>query len=305
MSFTSTLKNEIINIEGTELEDISELSAILNLIGSKDEKIKLVTESVSVAKRVFNLIKKKYKKNCKITVRKGYSFNKKYTYILEVDDKDDLIENELGINFENKQLVPASFVVADEETKKAYLRGVFLSVGSLSDPKKSSYHLEFVLLNKDYAEFIMELLNSFNLNSKLIAREKKYMVYIKEAERISDFLKVVGAGGGLFYFEDIRIYRDHKNMTNRLNNCEQANVDKTIEASDKQIEDIEIIKEIGVFDALDDKLKIVANYRLKYPDASLTELGDIISYETSTKISKSGVYHRMKKLQELAQKIRR
>ena len=130
------------------------------------------------------------------------------------------------------------------------------------------------------------------------------MIYIKEAEKIGDFLRMINAIQALLYYEDIRIYRDHKNMTNRLNNCEQANVDKIIETASKQVQDIELINSIGGIDLLDDKTKIAAIYRLKYREASLTELSNIISIETQTPITKSGLHHRFTKIKELANKIR-
>ena len=150
----------------------------------------------------------------------------------------------------------------------------------------------------------MNILNKFNLNSKIIKREKNYMVYIKEAEKISDFLRIINAYQGVMYFEDIRIYRDHKNMTNRLNNCEQANVDRAIETANKQVKDIELIESQGGLDLLDEKEQLVAKYRLKYRDVSLLELSEIIGYETDTKITKSGLYHRFKKIEKLADRMR-
>ena len=193
---------------------------------------------------------------------------------------------------------------SDEEELRAYLRGVFLSVGSINDPKTSRYHLELALDNKDYANFINDILNSYYLNSRILKREKHYMVYIKEAEKISDFLRIIKAYNAVMYYEDIRIYRDHKNMTNRLNNMEQANVDKIINTALKQVDDINIILNNGGLGLLDEKEQIVAQYRLKYNEASLLELSEIISYETNNPISKSGVNHRMKKIQNLANRIR-
>ena len=131
------------------------------------------------------------------------------------------------------------------------------------------------------------------------------MIYIKEAEKIGDFLRIINANSAILYYEDIRIYRDHKNMVNRLNNCEQANIDKVIFTSSKHINDIQLIENFVGLDILDDKLKEVAVYRLKYPDASLNELSNIISLETGNKITKSGLYHRLKKINTIAEKMRR
>ena len=128
------------------------------------------------------------------------------------------------------------------------------------------------------------------------------MVYIKEAEKISDFIKLLNATTSLFYYEDIRIYRDHKNMTNRLNNCEQANVDKIFNASQEQLELISKLKEITDFDLLDDKIKTICIYKEKYPDSSMQELADIISSETEKRITKSCINHRFRKIREIIEK---
>ena len=242
-----------------------------------------------------------YNVSSKITVRRGYNFNKTYLYILDVHDKI----NDIIIDLDLEHSIPSSYLVDDISLKKAYLRGIFLSTGSINDPKKSRYHLEFVVDSEEYANFISSLLNEFFLNSKVIKRENKYMIYIKEAEKIGDFLRIANATNALLYYEDIRIYRENKNMTNRLNNCEQANVDKTIMAASNQIKDIEFIKEKDAYDLLDDKLKTLVDYRIKYPDVSLQELSDIMSHELNTKITKSGLNHRFTRLKEFANKLRK
>ena len=157
--------------------------------------------------------------------------------------------------------------------------------------------------NNSYAQFIKSLLDNYNLNAKIIKRTKNYTVYIKEAEKISDFLRVIKAYNAVLYFEDIRIYRDHKNMTNRLNNCEQANVDKIFMTSSKQIKDIEKLKEYDMIDLLDERLQELIKYRLEYPESSLQELSDIISLETGVKITKSGLNHRFRKIKEIVSNL--
>ena len=300
MSFTSTVKNEISKLDIIEVEKISELSAIIKNIGYIDKTIKIVSENASVSRRIFSLIKELYHVPIKITVRKGYNFNKNLIYMLEISDKIDFIINDLSLDVN----IPKEYLYDDEDLARSYLRGLFLSSGSINDPKTARYHLEFIVSNSEYASFISNLLNKFNLNSKYIKRDNKYMIYIKEAEKISDFLIIMQATNALFYYEDIRIYRDHKNMTNRLNNCEQANVDKIIETATKQINEINKIIEIGGLNLLDDKTKEVATYRLKYPEVSLLELSEIISLETGKSITKSGIYHRFKKIEELANRIK-
>ncbi len=299
MSFTSIVKNEISKLDTKEIENITELSAIIKNIGIIDNNIKIQTENASVARRIFNLIKITFKQTPRIIVRQGYNFSKSYVYILEIKTNITKILDELELN----KNIPAEYIYSDEYLVRAYLRGLFLSVGSINDPKKSRYHLEFTVNNKEYALFCSNLLNQFNLKSKVLKRETKYMIYIKEAEKIGDFLRLMSAINAVFYFEDIRIYRDHKNMTNRLNNCEQANMDKVIETANCQIKEIEILERAGVFDLLDDKTKEAAIYRKKYPESSLVELSEIISIETGNKISKSGIYHRFNKIKEMVRKI--
>ena len=157
--------------------------------------------------------------------------------------------------------------------------------------------------SNEYACYISELVNKFNLNSKVIKREKNCMVYVKEAEKISDFLRVINAYNGVMYFEDIRIYRDHKNMANRLNNCEQANMDKIIGTAVKQLKDIEVLKKNDLLDILDDKLLDVIKYREMYPESSLQELSEIINNELEYRITKSGLNHRFRKISDMVSKI--
>ena len=131
------------------------------------------------------------------------------------------------------------------------------------------------------------------------------MIYIKEAEKISDFIKILGANKAVMYFEDVRIYREQKNKTNRLNNCEQANIDRVVATATEQLEQIQIIEETASVDLLDDKAKETLEYRKKYPEASLKELAEIISFETEKNLSKSGLNHRLRKIKELAEQLKK
>lgn len=179
-----------------------------------------------------------------------------------------------------------------------------MSCGSINDPKTSRYHLEFLVKDKKQANLLNKLLNKLSLKSKIINRSKGYMVYIKEAEKISDFLRMMKAYSSVLYFEDIRIYRDHVNMTNRLNNCEQANVEKTINTANKQISYINIIENNDALNLLDEKTREVIKYRLKYPESSLQELAEIITLEANYKISKSGLNHKFRNIKDLALKLK-
>lgn len=303
MSFSTDIKNEVTRLDSTREELISELSAIVRNSALIDSSIVITLENNSVARRIFKLFKNVYDITPIITVRKKY-FNNGLSYILEIKNKNGQILDDLSIVSNGEYMdIPHEYIYSDEDLVRAYLRGVFLSSGSINDPKTSKYHLELLVDGLEYAKFISKLLNESNLNSRVIAREKKYMVYIKEAEKISDFLRIIKAYNAVMYYEDIRIYRDHKNMTNRLNNCEQANMDKIFFTASNQIRDIERLKEYDMMDLIDDKLKIVIDYRVKYPELSLAELSDVISQETGNNISKSGLNHRFRKIREIVSNI--
>ena len=308
MSFTTTIKEEISRVTNTRSESIAELSGFLRNNGTcTDTTIDLVTENATVAKRIYQLIKDLYDVTCEIENRKNANFSKNNLYLIMINDRDDFILKDLSIIDEEGNILPTpnEFIIDSEDEKRAYLRGTFLSKGSINDPKTARYHLELLIEEIEEAKFISKLLNSFDLNSKILSRDKGYMVYIKESEKIGDFLRIINASQAVLYYEDIRIYRDHKNMTNRLNNCEQANIDKIVETATKQIEDIEYLKENLGIELLDDKTKEAIEYRLKYPESSLLELSEIISYETGKPITKSGLNHRFRKVRELVTKMRK
>ena len=300
MSFTSNIKNEISSIEYDESEKMAELSGILNIaVKIYDDKFEIYSENISVARRIYLLIKEIY--HVEITMDTGFnSLRGNKLVLLSVHEKTDLILSDLCIKINNERLyVPGDYLIDEELDKKAYLRGVFMMCGSINDPKTSRYHLEFVIANSETAEFVNNLLNEFNFNSKVIKRDKNYMVYIKESEKISDFIKLLNAKTSLFYYEDIRIYRDHKNMTNRLNNCEQANVDKMMQASSEQLELIRRLRETRDFDLLEPGIRDICIYKEKYPESSMAELAEIISSETERPITKSGINHRFRKIKEM------
>jgi DNA-binding protein WhiA len=307
MSFTTTVKNEILNIESSNTEKIAELSGFIRSnFKLNNDIIELSTENAKVAKRMYLLFKSLYGIDVEIDQKKLANFNKKKVFIITINNKIDEILSDLSVLDNNKEFIdnPKDYIVDSIEDKKAYLRGTFLSKGSINDPKTSQYHLEFGFDNKHEAVFVQRLLNEFDMNSKIIIRDTKFMVYIKEAEKISDFLKIINAFQAVLYYENIRIYKEQKNNTNRLNNCEQANMDKVIETCNNQLKDIELIEEVMGLDLLDDKIKEACLYRKKYPETSLTELSNIISMETNSKITKSGLNHRFRKIKEIARMIK-
>lgn len=298
MTFTTSLKEEMSKTDFSIVEAQNELISFLNCLGkfSKDELI-ITMENASVARRIYKEIKAIYKVSPSITIRMQKRFKVKQIYILTIKDNIDLIKE--SINLGSKKDI--DFLVSDEE-KIAFIAGAFLAVGNISNPSTSGYHLEFIFTKERLAKQILNLLLYFKLNAKMIKRGYKTIVYIKASENISDLLKLFKATSSLFYFEDIRIYRDHKNMVNRLNNCEIANQEKTFKTGQQQLSDINYLKSEDIFDLLDDKTKIVASARIKYPEVSFQELADIITSEYDYKIGKSGINHHFIKIKELVKR---
>lgn len=305
MSFATEIKNEICALKFTKLENIAFLSGFMRSNDFEiDDEINIIVENPKIVRKIYITFKELYDINILITSQKGNNFSKKNYYKLTINQKVEYILKDLNIYDEKVLDRPYDYFLEDEDIVRAYLRGAFLASGSINDPKKSRYHLEFLIDKKEEAELLVDLLKRFNITSKVLRRDKGYMTYVKEAEKIGDFLRIISANNAVLYYEDIRIYRDHKNMTNRLNNMEQANTDKIIEASNNQLNDIEIIKEKLGYDLVDEKIKEVMIYREKYKEASLLELTNIINYETNQNLTKSGLNHRIRKIHELAEKLR-
>ena len=307
MSFTSEIKNETSMLNLTQSEKIAELSAFIRSNGKIfDDYIELYTENIKIAKRMFSFIKDLYNVNCEIENRSNQLFTKKNIYYVYIKEKKQMILEDLSIIDQNGNYLEtvSEYIVGSLDEIKAYIRGSFYARGSINDPKTSQYHLEFLYDNKFEAVFIQRLLNEFELNAKILMREKKYMVYIKDSDDISDFLKLIGASQGVMYYENIRALKEQKNITNRLNNCEQANTDKILMSSNEQIKDINLIVEKLGEEFLDEKLLEAANYRCKYPESSLLELSEIMSMETGKNIAKSGLNHRFRKIKEIASRLR-
>ena len=307
LSFSAETKSEIALLKLTPLEEKTEFIAFArNNAKINSENIVLTMENSKIVRRIYGFFKQFYDINPTVLQVDKLNFSKKKTNQIIVESKLSLILKDLMILDDNNKylLEPNNFIVETEDQIRAYLRGVFLASGSINDPKTSRYHLEFLIDQKEEAHFVLQLLNKFYLGAKIIVRDKGYMVYVKESEKIGDFLRIISASRAVMYFEDIRIYRDHKNMTNRFNNCEQANMDKIAFAADKQMQDIDIIISKLGLDLIEEKLKEVIIYRKKYPDVSLLELSNIISIETGKNITKSGLNHRIRKIKELANKLK-
>ncbi len=307
MSFTTKIKNEIALIEMTETEQLAELSGFIrNNATIVDGKILLTTENAVISEKISTMLTKIYEVFVHVETKENTAFHRSPLYLLSIEDKVAMILQDLSFNDEHgcRRSAPESYIVGANEEIRAYLRGCFLSQGSINDPKTSRYHMELLIDDPGEAVFVQKLLNIFDLNAKLLNRDKGYMIYLKEAEKISDFLKLIKAYNAVMYFEDVRVYHDQKNRTNRLNNCEQANMDKVIQTASEQMKYIEILRENVGIDLLDEKTQEALDYRVKYPEASLQELSEIISLETGKKITKSGLNHRFRKIKELALKFK-
>lgn len=299
MTYTTRIKEEITKNTLNENEKICELSGFIRFGAQIKNSIIITLENASIARRIYSESKEIFGIRPKITIRNQRRFRIKQIYILEIKEKVDYILKFLNLMEGKKKILPNEFFLTNNEEKIAYLEGVFLAVGTVNDPASSGYHLEMVTEMNREVIFLTKLFKDLGITAKHIKRNSKYMLYIKNAEVIGDIIKMFKATNSYFYFEDIRIYKDHKNMVNRLNNCEIANQEKTITTGLKQLEDIKYLKEQDLYSLLDESTKIVLDYREKYPESSLRELADIISMETDYKIGKSGVNHHFIKVKNL------
>lgn len=301
------MKNELTRIEVDDCCAKAELSALIRMngnlsISNQQFVINVQTENAAIARRIFSLIKKCFGVEVELLVRKKMKLKKNNIYISRIKVKAKEILDELGILQDGmfKQEIDKS-ILKNDICKRSYLRGAFLAGGSVNNPETSSYHLEIFSLYEEHSADLTALMNQYELNSKQLERKKGYISYLKEAEKISDFLSLIGGYQALLKFEDVRIIRDMRNSVNRLVNCETANLNKTVSAAMKQVESIQLIdKEIGI-DNLPDRLREVARLRIDNQDVSIKELGEMVS---TGKISKSGINHRLRKLNEMADKIR-
>ena len=300
MSFTGTVKNEITTLKITETAKIALISGFFrNNYQIIKDSITISSENDAVIAYLKELLDSYEEISYSEELLDNNNFSKNKLKALVIVDGDNFIKETFSLDSE---VVPSYLVESDDEVR-GYLRGVFLSSGSINDPKTSRYHLEFLIEKSEEAVFVQKLLNNYSLNVKVLSRDKGFMLYIKEADKISDFLKIIGCSKAVLYYEEIRVYRDTKNKTNRINNCEQANMDRVLQTAMDQLNYIKILEDNMAIELLDDKTKEALEYRKKYQEASLKELSEIISLETGNKITKSGLNHRFRKIKELALKF--
>ena len=308
MSYTTDIKEEISKNIASKSEMIAELSGYIRNNGHQTQNgFQLTTENPLICERIEKQIETLYEVKIKKEIKNNLNFSKKDLLALTLEEKKDFILEDIGYQDKQGEYLekPPQYIVGANEEIRAYLRGVFLASGSINDPRTSRYHMELLIEESGEAVFVQKLLNLFELNVKILTRDKGYMLYIKEADKISDFLKIIKANNAVLYFENQRIYRNQKNQANRLNNCEQANMDKVVATATAQLDDIAIIEDNLGISLLDDKTQQALEYRKKYPEASLKELSEIISLETGNSITKSGLNHRFRKIKELATRFKK
>lgn len=307
MSFAAQTKKELTMVEASDCCEQAELSALIRMNGSvqvSNKKIVLdiSTENAAIARRIYSLLKKHFHIHTELLVRKKMRLKKNNVYIVRIPARVEEILQELKIASEGFIFHPG---INPELTRKncckrAYLRGAFMAGGSVNNPEGSSYHLEIASMYEEHCKALVDLANEFHLNARCIERKKGFIFYIKEGEKIIELLSIIGAHQALFKFEDVRIMRDMRNSVNRIVNCETANLNKTIGAAVRQIDNIKLLqKEVGL-ENLPEKLREVAEVRLAHPDMNLKEVGELLKGT----VSKSGVNHRLRKIDELAEKIR-
>lgn len=308
MSFAADTKRELVTLDVDDCCARAELAALTRMNGfvsirNKRIELDIATENAAISRRIYRLIKQVYKDyQIEILVRRKMRLKKNNVYIVRLRETAGPFLRDLKIIDQTSQFTReiAPELIRKKCCRRSYLRGAFLAGGSLNHPE-SSYHLEIFSNYEDHTYSLAKLMNTFDLNVKVLPRKNGYIIYMKEGEKITDFLSVIGANKALFYFEDIRIVKDMRNSVNRLVNCETANLNKTVDAATRQVENIRLIeKQIGL-EELPDKLREIAELRLQNPDITLKELGELVS---GAPISKSGINHRFRKIDRIASRIR-
>lgn len=307
MSYASEVKKELTGITVHEKNARAELMALIRMNGSIGLAnhamiLNVQTESPAIARRIYSLIKQLYKVESDILVRKKMKLKKNNTYVVRLRHHAHEILGDLAIldGFQIKERVPLD-LLTDDLMIRSYLRGAFLAGGSVNNPETSRYHLEIYSLYEEHNEMIAEMINRYDLNARTTNRRSGYIVYLKEAEKIANFLQLIGATTSMLEFENIRIVRDMRNSVNRLVNCENANMDKVANAANRQVENIMLIEATVGLSSLPEKLRAIAETRLAHQEVSLKELGTLVP---GGPISKSGVNHRLRKLNAYADELR-
>lgn len=305
------IKHELTRIENSDIcckeyELTGLIRAGIAIKKYKDKsRVLFITENASLSRHLYSSVKELYKNSPNIFILKTRRFRTHTVYRLEfthlLGDEMKMILKKMGISLiENgEKLIYEKIEIDNRCCKRAYLRGCFMATGSISDPDRS-YHLEITFPDLILAMEYIDLLKEFDVESRHIVRKGHYLVYLKEGQEIVDFLNVIGAHNALMKLENIRILKDMRNQVNRIVNCETANLGKTVNASLRQVDNIKLIADVKGLEALPENLREIAGLRLENPEVSLAELGQMLS----PTLSKSGVNHRLKKIDLIAESIK-
>ena len=313
MSFSSETKNELARMEPekkcdqlAEIAGFLRVSGSLRLTGRGKFTIVIATDNPAIARHYKRLIREYFQIDAKLEVGGAEALKKGHTYMLTIspEDRSESILRETGIllvregnNFISDGIYEE--LIRKKCCKRAYMRGMFMGTGTISDPEKS-YHLEFVCESRTLANDLKKMINSFvDLSVKVVQRRNRWVVYMKNSQYISDMLALMGAHAQMLAFENVRVQKSVYNQTTRIMNCDNANTDRTLDASEKQIRAIRILEETGQLSVLTDKLRELARLRVENPEASLTQLGEMME----PKLGKSGVNNRMKRILSMAEKV--
>lgn len=311
MSFTAEVKNQICNAQWKSCCRKVQLAALIQMcstmnITSQGMHIRIQSEHASIAKHVWKMLKEFYQVEPQLSVLRKIKLKKNNIYVIRVNTRALEILRDLGIyTAQGLQTHISSRLLRKDCCAQSYLAGAFLAGGSVNAPQTTNYHLEIGTNEESMAKFLCRLMNRFYLPAKTIKRRNQFVVYLKASDKIADFLRLCKANDALFEFEDSRIQRDFMNSLTRLDNCELANEMKSISAARKQLEDIEWILNYRSLDSLPEKLQHVIVIRKEYPEASMNELSDLCYEKYGEEISKSGMKHRLAKLREMADQLRK
>ena len=310
MSFSNDIKNELLRLEYTDdSERVSLLAGLARMDGTiligagRQISLQLVSENAAVARLVFSWLKSLFHVESEVTIQRQNRLKKNVLYVVNVPSQTRMpaLLNTLGMVDRDGLLfrseIPVELIDSDS-LRRAYLRGVFLGGGSMTDPKRS-YHLEIVTQSEEYAGHLIRLIENYNIYPRMSYRKESIVVYLKESEQISDFLALIGAYEAVMALENTRIQKNVRNQVNRLVNCETANLNKSINAAQRQIQHINLIASRMGLDRLPDSLRQAAEARLNHPEESLKDLGQLLD----PPVGKSGMNHRMRRLEELAEEL--
>lgn len=311
MSFSGNVKEELSKqVSPARHCQLAELSALISMCGSvvitsrETFRLKIHTEKLSVARKCFTLLEKTFNIRTDISIRRNLEKGS-VIYLLMVKDHEDALRvlqatKLITEEYTGDELHIMNHVLVRQTCcKRAFIRGAFLVAGSMSDPNKA-YHFEIVCDTQGQAERVQQMICSFSVAAKTVVRKKAFVVYIKEGSGIVDILNIMEAYVSLMELENVRILKEMRNSVNRKVNCETANINKTVSASVKQVEDIQYILKRKGLESLPENLEEIARVRLENQDATLKELGELLE----PPVGKSGVNHRLRKLGEIADKLR-